>query len=294
MLRSHSRIEKRAAFTLIELMVVVLIIAVLVSMLLAGVSAALRRGPIVQTRVEIGQLETAVQTVITTYRLKYLPSVIKLNEQAYPTGYPNMNTIGTDDYYSTQFLKRMFPRIDFTKTHDWNGNNTIDSGNFLLEGPECLVFFLGGPNNRGFSADPSDPANKVSLQPAAFTFDISRLVLSSRVHTYHVYNNNYGKHALPYLYFSSYNSGNDYSGPHNPMTLAYGLVSDCEHSGVYPYKDPATGNYINPQTFQIISAGAQGVYGFGNTLWSPISGSTDPHTKDNQANFAPGLLVAGQ
>src|SRR5262245_19033509 len=57
---------------------------------------------------------------------------------------------------------------------DWNGNGGIDApnggGDVILEGDQCLVFFLGGipdnlsavPNCRGFSTNPANPAAATS------------------------------------------------------------------------------------------------------------------------------------
>jgi prepilin-type N-terminal cleavage/methylation domain-containing protein len=289
MTRARSRRLSRPGFTLIELLVVIGIIAILVSLTAAGVLKTLAMVPQVQTRTEIGQLETAVQTVIQTYRLKFLPSQIKLSETC---NYPQQTNPLSLDYSSVQFLKRMFPRINLTSPTggyiDWNRNGKPD-GDVTLQGPECLVFFLGGPGGQGFSADPANPANTVSIQASAFNFNTSRLIPSPYVASqgsvtgYSVYLDNYGKGARPYLYFSSYYQGNDY-------------LPDCSFSAynVSPYQNPSTLQYINPQSFQIISAGKDNNYGAGGMVWNPSSGTSDPPTLDNQANFASGLLAVGQ
>jgi hypothetical protein len=140
----------------------------------------------------------------------------------------------------------------------------------------------------------------VSIQPQAFEFKTSRLVASSYtaaqgVSGYHVYLNNYGKKAQPYLYFSSYYQGNDYSTTDCANYGANGYMATGT-SSVTPYVDPATSRFINANSYQIITAGPRGFFGLGGTLWNPRTGATDPtnNTQDNQANFAPGLLRAGQ
>jgi prepilin-type N-terminal cleavage/methylation domain-containing protein len=285
----RSRSVYRTGFTLVELLIVISIISVLVTLLLAAVMKTLEKGPQIQTRVEIGQMESAVQSVVQTYKLKFVPSQIMLCENWSDYG-TNASVQGTLEYNSVQFLQRMFPRLNPTAPPlgyiDWNRNGQKDA-KVTLQGPECLVFFLGGPGNRGFSADPANPANTVSIQPQAFEFKPSRLVASSVAPGYFVYYNNYGMppagKAQPYLYFTSYYQGNDY------------VATDCSSYNVTPYVDPNTGRFINPNGYQIVSAGVKGVFApGGSTSWDPIKGALVAAAQDNQSNFAPGLMRAGQ
>src|SRR5439155_10082102 len=57
---------------------------------------------------------------------------------------------------------------------DWNGNGKADEP-VILEGDQCLVFFLGGIPMQGatawcfgFSTDPRDPSRAVSIPMPAF------------------------------------------------------------------------------------------------------------------------------
>jgi hypothetical protein len=77
-------------------------------------------------------------------------------------------------------------------------------------------------------------------------------------------------------------------GTTNPVTFT-----------VNPFTD-ATGNFINPQGFQIISSGADCLFGPGiNALYLPGPSTTNPgpaqrhFTEDDQANFSKSLLGGG-
>ena len=172
----------RRAWTLIELLVVIAIIAILMVLLLGGVQrvrvATYRTG----NMNDINQLNTAVVNFMTTYHVSYIPSRIHLSET---NQYDLSKKLDAD---SVAFLKQMFPRADFTPGnaniwYDWNGNGTKDvlspaastNGEYILEGDQCLVFFLGGipiplsasntvPGCSGFSAVPSDPTYHTSWQ----------------------------------------------------------------------------------------------------------------------------------
>jgi prepilin-type N-terminal cleavage/methylation domain-containing protein len=107
---------------------------------------------------------------------------------------------------------------------------------------------------------------------------------------------------MPYIYFSSNGSRNGYTNfPLNATTF----VSDCPSvpsnptlatpaNGVYAYQQTAPGVqpalYLNPNTFQIISAGADGIFSTGG-YWNPGVNPVDPFTKDNQSNFNGGGMM---
>src|ERR1700730_7394489 len=110
--------KTRRAFTLLELLIVIAIIGLLVSLVTAAVMRALAKGRETQNRIEIGQLETALEQFKTRFGV-YPPSRLKLceNRNWYDlstttnpvTGQivPN-NQVDTD---SVQFLMTMFPRL---------------------------------------------------------------------------------------------------------------------------------------------------------------------------------------
>jgi general secretion pathway protein G len=105
---------------------------------------------------------------------------------------------------SIRFLRKFFPRANFSTTapifnaqafHDFNGDNVFQgSSPILLEGHECLVFFLGGITNHtansvngapvlsmdGFAKDPVNPfVNSTLTQsryPSFFEWKSDRLI----------------------------------------------------------------------------------------------------------------------
>ncbi len=97
----------------------------------------------------------------------------------------------------------------------------------------------------------------------------------------------------PYAYFSSYGRRNGY----NKYFTHLG-DSDCSRLGVWPYARSLAEkpDYINANSFQIISAGADGKFGRGSILpngltWDPKDTSRlDPAGRDDQANFHSLLL----
>ena len=81
--------------------------------------------------------------------------------------------------------------------------------------------------------------------------------------------------------------------------------SDCASLGVWPYAEALTPTprYLKKNTFQIISAGADGMFGPGTNLtlgnaayvWSAGTAVSIPQAgKDDQTNFAQSVLAAGQ
>src|SRR5205809_4758648 len=111
-----SRTIRRQAFTLVELMIVIAIIGLLLAMLTAGIWMAIKKGKQTRNRVDITQLEVALEQFKQRFG-DYPPSRIKLCESyAYydlstnAAGQPNNQL----DYDSVQFLTKMFLRLDIS------------------------------------------------------------------------------------------------------------------------------------------------------------------------------------
>lgn len=321
MTRSPRR--RRDAFTLIEMLVVVVIIGILAALITAAVSYALNTAGRARNRVEISQIQSAVEAFKAKYN-KNIPSRLFLSE----TG--NYTPGGSDPAWlvllkqdSATYLSAIWPRLGAQV--DWNGNGAIDSaaagGDMVLEGDQCLVFFLGGipaisgglPITQGFSTDPTNPANfgaGVQVQKPFYEFLSSRLVnknlggaaihastaplMLSYLDTYGTANAGTITTGRPYAYFSSYDSKNGYN--------RYG-TSDCATLGLWPYAQSA-GQYYSPTGYQIISAGKDFTFGQGSTggtanFWIPATAANStalnaasgpatatPAGADDQGSFA--------
>jgi prepilin-type N-terminal cleavage/methylation domain-containing protein len=179
-----SQARRQRSFTLVELLVVIAIIGVLVGLLLAAVFGIMKKVSVTRTRHEMSELDVALQSFKTKYGF-YPPSRIRLRERL-AEYYPFNNAQQPDqlDIDSVYYLTKMFPRIQDTWAGnlpngpnpamgllpgmDWNLNGQIDQNvNIVLEGDQCLVFFLGGmglidpttnqPSVNGWSTDVSNP-----------------------------------------------------------------------------------------------------------------------------------------
>jgi prepilin-type N-terminal cleavage/methylation domain-containing protein len=304
---THSRSGRQSAFTLIELLVVMAIITVLVALLAAGVMGALGAGQTARAKTEIMQLEMAVNAAKADYGVKYLPSRIVLREDnAY-------NLANPDHAFTVKFLQQMFPKIDLTSATgiDWNGNGKIDKGvDLILLADQTLVFFLGGipsPGTSnaclGFSTDPRNPAAPGGTRTRT-NFDFNGLRLQvSNTNGFFRYVDQWGTNS-PYLYFSTYGSENSYRANECPPGLKIMMPKNSPPTPppavVTPYMLSANpAHFVNPNSFQIISAGKDGLFGWGG-LWDPTTGlyptSGTPYvlstTLDDQDNFGSGSVIA--
>jgi hypothetical protein len=263
---------------LIEVLVVVAIIMILISLTSAAVFKALGRGNQVQARSEIALLESALALCRSDLGLDVIPSFLVLREDGqyqlagpYQAQYPK----------TIALLQKMFGRhFKVGSPHDWNGNGIIDQGELVLEGPHCLVFFLGGiptpPGGTdgctGFSANRANPTalGGTRLGPY-FEFKSNRLrrETSGLARDFLVYLDVW--EAQPYAYFSATKAGNDYT-------------ADCPSLGIRPYFDLSR-RFLNPNGCQILCAGPDRQFGPGG-LWNPAKGYTSGPGVDDLSNFS--------
>lgn len=200
---TRTRNGRRSAFTLIEIMGVIVIIGILIALLLPAVNAALKYANQTKAITEIHQLESALQNFQSKFDIDYVPSQLKLCAL-----FSNYGTTQLD-IDSKQFLLKMFPKMynPAAATTPWQGialsggvayvrwtydSSWTSSSTVILEGHQCLVFLLGGIQTSttisgvttygctGFSTNMFDPSDNytANLQriPQSFEFEPRRLV----------------------------------------------------------------------------------------------------------------------
>jgi hypothetical protein len=198
------------------------------------------------------------------------------------------------DQLSLEYLLNMFPKLAARKhAIAWAGaNGPLPKEGVILEGDQCLVFFLGGipekddagqvrPN--GFGVNRLNPAAaRVGGQIGPFyQFDAARLIQRGGS-PFFSYLDPYGEQ--PYAYLSTTGRTNGY----NPLQ-----TSDCLSLGVWPYAKvlQPEPEYWAPDSFQIICAGADRQFGPGSVLpdgktWTPETAHQfPPRGQDDLSNF---------
>jgi prepilin-type N-terminal cleavage/methylation domain-containing protein len=294
-MRRHPKLARptRPGFTLVELLVVIAIIAVLISLTAAAVFRVRERATELQVRNDITQMQTSIQAFCSKNQIDFIPSRIVLREDGqYGT---NANaTIAQWELQSLAYLKRLWPRLVTGPSclgHDWNGDGQItvgDTGAFVLEGDQCIVFFLGGIQvlgaAQGFGVNKSYPANvnvnlpnsvpKSKSESPFFDFATDRLVIqgdplgTGRSNQFRSYLDPFGS---AYAYFASRGGFGGATGQYNPdcsgLLGKNGVGTTVANGGppsFYWEGTPLTGAIqnrpYNRDGFQIICAGKDGVF----------------------------------
>jgi hypothetical protein len=88
------------------------------------------------------------------------------------------------------------------------------------------------------------------------------------------------------------------NAPHQPALPPGAVLAAPNARAYYELSNTGMPLYTFNNTYQILSAGSDGVFGSGGTvgggvLWSSSAGATGPG-RDDQANFASSILSAGQ
>jgi prepilin-type N-terminal cleavage/methylation domain-containing protein len=287
----------RRAFTIIELLVVVIVIAILMALILPAIGNARIRAQEAKVIVEIRQLESA----ITAFKVKYgiePPSRISIYRTQPEWDAP---TAAADK----AIIKRIWPQFDFTMPggagtaypSTWTKTQNINCG-------ECMMFFLGGIYENGvptgFAKNPATPfaprSVAASREGPFMEFDAGRITDTENST---VNNNNMPEYldslpdraGKPFLYFSSY-EGRGYKVSELPSGSSMQDVYRVNNATATP--GPATQGFPaqKAQTFQIISPGFDNDYGKGGVFNSNLgnAGLSDRGDFDNLTNFHGGRL----
>lgn len=262
----------RRAFTLIELMVVIVIIGILIGLLVPAVMAAFRNARLTVVRTDITGLDNAIGNFNGVYHVNP-PSRITLYEEA--------DDWATDNRSKSLVLK-IWPQFDFSINRNLNGDGDLTDA-ITLNGAECLVFFLGGmvdrssgtvPSNwilKGFSKNPRNPFNVDgdSREGPFNEFQNGRLV-DVNGNGMPEYVDPLPSQQTPYLYASSYDGRGyeettDTTSPAAAMSI-YGDVNIDPHRVYYQSYNPTgdAGATWKDKSYQIVSPGYDGLYGMQN------------------------------
>ena len=307
--------NKRRGFTLVELLMVIVIIALLIGLLLPAISGAVTRAREANVTAEISGLQSAIAEFKAQFGIEP-PSRLVLHEEAgdpaAQTGWYSADSVTRE---TRAVLRKMFPQVAFNDLDgdgnpgaDINGDGTLSPTPIFLNGADCLVFFLGGvpePSGttflvRGFSKNPRSPFARSGNRLGPFFADFDRLVDIDGDGMPEFVDPLPGQ-SNPYWYMSS-NEGRGYRTPSDG-----GINDDLHPSGmqdVYRQTQPSGNNPGEPwkaQSYQIISPGYDGQYGTGgyftseNTSWMSVpplnQSSRDWNAEmDNITNFHSGRL----
>jgi general secretion pathway protein G len=234
-------------------------------------------------------------------------------------------SFGTLRQRSLSAIRKFFPRANLNQNPnpalfpDFNGDGVQNPGYIYLEGDECLVFFLGGiPQHDGsvttmvgFCKDPTLPflntLRATTRRDPLFEFRSDRLIeydgdgIPSYTDSLAA-----GADARPYAYFFSY--GNNAYDPNDcnynedlrltPFTVAFAIQGALPRTPFSLSPNPytsglnipptagQTASFINPNSFQIISAGADRLYGIGS-IYTPSTGTNKLPNTINDPNGNP-------
>lgn len=259
-----SQRSARAAFSLVELLMVIAILGILAALILPAVNNARLTAQYAEVNADMQKIGTAITAFKTRFGIEP-PSSITICEN--PANWASQAV-------SRRLIKQIWPQFDFTLSREFDGDASGSSGyqseNITLDGRECLVFFLGGMVDsssgalRGFSKNPANPfvIDNGTRDGPFLEIDGGIDPSTGRPTGRLVDTDNDGAPELldtlpsqtqPYLYFSSY-GGVGYQ------------TTDCGPGRSPYYRDGSGSDPYNSDGYQLISPGLDNEYGSGGVL----------------------------
>lgn len=318
----------RSGFTLLELMIVVVIIALLVGLVLPAINSARTRARIVEVKKDISDLEQAITQFKVSFGIEP-PSQMTL----YPAS-ADWDLAPNNKRYKG-FIKQMWPKFNFSTcggASDGAKFPSLPAGVPInLNGAECLVFFLGGMIDAssgsfvGFAKDPANPfspssgAGAITNREGPFfefkgALNTSSLTFVGRLTDLDgdmvpEYRDPWPGQTNPYVYFngvSGYQTQlmppvfipSDAPGPSPMWRNTDGMSLNTSGSLQMPHAyyskfDSTSVTASRPQKnkgIQIISPGADFAYGIGRLFDPTNTSNLYKDDKDNITNFHTGRL----
>lgn len=286
-----------AGFTLVELLMVIVLIAILVGLITFAAQRALNRGGEARTLTEMSLLSTAIEQYKLEYG-SYPPNPGTDNTARGEMGFENATQ---QKQRFTRHISRAFPRYtgDYETAINTATTNTSMTGTPYEDGlglvdldpAEALVFWIGGLPRAyedadgnltyevtGFSSNPANPFQSADEQPQRteklFDFNPARLVDRDNDGwpEYIPQGNSAAIDPPPYVYFDAptYQLGARY--PWGPTPEIEESLADGDGLGwgyCTPYARRISLNtaspywsvdWASPDSFQLIAAGADGRY----------------------------------
>ncbi len=232
--------HRRSAFTLVELLIVIMILAILMSLLLPAINGVRRRARVAQVKSEISTLESAIASFKAEFGIEP-PGSIRLYYTAAGWNTPATGTAEMIRVKSRAYIRQLWPQFDFNAAvvgtpgpggAPWNANKD-------LNGAECLVFFLGGVTDttgsipNGFSKSPTSPFSQAGTNRQKPFFDfVSARLIDKDNDQMPEYLDPLPSQSSPYVYFSS-NDGRAYATTTgtNSASTADWCHTDCFQDG---------------------------------------------------------------
>jgi prepilin-type N-terminal cleavage/methylation domain-containing protein len=230
---------RRPAFTLVELLVVIVILAMLASLITVASMRGMSTARNARIKAEIDMLHMAIMSYKNEYGT--LPPC------ADASGYASAATS-----VAVKHVARLFPRCGNVPAQF----TAISAP--ALNPANALVAWLSGYTN-----DPTSPLAPVAARQARFNFDKSRLDSQQLV----FYAS--GKPSSPCIYIQVAEYAN--SWPSSPFNYTVGTTTYTIPANAY-FAQPTTGKYVsggpyaNPDSFQILSAGQDETFGTDDDL----------------------------